>query len=374
MRNASIWASVIMAGLLLGSAQASDIVVGQSAPLTGTLSSTGQAMALGVKICIDATNAEGGIGGRKIRHVLRDDGYKTEETVRLTRELIEKEHAVALIGYAGTGNVAEVLRQGVLSDNHVPLIAPLTGGEPLRKPFNPYIFHIRAGYTDEIARMVDQYANVGMTRFAVFYQNDPMGEAGVKGLEAALAKHKLSLVGKAGYEKGTDEVSGAVNTLAELDPQVVVMVAVIRPAAAFVREYRHRKPMSQIFSMSILNGTELHALAGDGIATGVGITQVVPSPYRPTIKMVRDYQEAMQKYAPDAKPSYTSFEEFIGAKVLVEALRRVKGDITGDSVRRALETINGNVDGFRVSFSPDSHIGSNYVDVTLLRNDGRLGD
>jgi branched-chain amino acid transport system substrate-binding protein len=103
-------------------------VIGQAAPLTGTLASTGADMVLGAKIYFDTVNAQGGVTGRKIRHVVKDDGYRTEDTVRLTRELIEKDRAVGLIGFAGTGNVAEVLKQGILSTYKVPLIAPYTGG------------------------------------------------------------------------------------------------------------------------------------------------------------------------------------------------------------------------------------------------------
>ena len=68
-----------------------DIVIGQCAPLTSSWASTGKDMVLGVRIYFDSINAQGGIAGRKIRHVVKDDGYKTEETVRLTPELIEKE-------------------------------------------------------------------------------------------------------------------------------------------------------------------------------------------------------------------------------------------------------------------------------------------
>ena len=81
-----------------GSVQAADIVIGQAAPLSGTLASTGKEMVLGAKVYFDSINAQGGIGGRRINHVVKDDGYKTEETVRLTKELIEKDKAVGLIG------------------------------------------------------------------------------------------------------------------------------------------------------------------------------------------------------------------------------------------------------------------------------------
>jgi ABC-type branched-subunit amino acid transport system substrate-binding protein len=355
-------------------AKAADIIIGQSAPLSGTLASTGKEMVLGAKIHFDEVNAQGGVAGRKIRHIVKDDGYRTEETVRLTRELIDKDKAIGLIGYAGTGNIAELLKQGVLATGKIALVAPYTGGEPLRKPYNPYIFHIRAGYADEAERMIEQFTSVGISRIAVYYQNDAFGLAGLAGVETALAKRKLTLVGRGSYEKGSEDVSAAVASIGKTSPQAVVMVAVLRPAAAFVREYRKTEPGAQIFSISVINGPELFNLAGDKLARGVGITQVVPSPHRGTQKIVQEYRDALRKYAPQAQPSYTSFEEYIGARVLVEGLRRIKGEVSSEALLKSLETVDTDLGGFRVRFAPDNRIGSDFIEVTLLRGDGSLSN
>jgi ABC-type branched-subunit amino acid transport system substrate-binding protein len=368
-------AKLATAAALLGtlsSAFANEIVIGQCAPLSGTLASTGKDMVLGAKVYFDAVNAQGGVGGTKIRHVVKDDGYKTDETVRLTKELIDQDKAVGLIGYAGTGNIAELLKQGVLAGKNVPLVAPYTGGEPLRKPYNPFIFHIRAGYADEVERMVDQFTGVGMNRIAVFYQNDAFGQAGVAGVEAALAKRKLTLASRGSYEKGSEDVSPAVAAIAKGQPQAVVMVAVMRPAAAFVKEYRKLDAGAQLFSISVINGSELSALAGGDVARGVGITQVVPSPFSGTQKVVQEYREALRKYAPQAQPSYTSFEEYLGAKVIVEGLKRVKGEPTPEALTKALEGVDTDLGGVRIHYGPGNRIGSNFVEVTLLRGDGSL--
>ena len=346
-----------------------EIVVGQSVPLTGILASTGKDMMLGAKICFDQVNARGGVNGQRIRHVVKDDGYKTEETVRLTKELIDKDRAVALIGYAGTGNVAELLKQNVMAGRNVPLIAPYTGGEPLRKPYNPYIFHIRAGYADETEKMVEQFVHTGINRIGLFYQNDLFGMAGLAGVESALIQHGMHIVGKGSYEKGTDNVADAVKTLAAANPQAVIMVSVLKPAAAFVKAYRQAAPGTQIFAISVINGQDLFKLAGPD-AKGVGITQVVPSPHSGTEKIVREYREALKKYAPDALPSYTSLEEYIGARVLVEGLHRVKGEYTPSAVMKALEGVDIDVGGFPVRFGPNNRIGSRFVEVTFLRGDG----
>ena len=103
-----------MLGGLLGPADAAELVIGQVAPLSGVLASTGHQMVVGGKIYFDSINAEGGVHGAKIRHEVVDDGYKVAETVRLTQQMLAKPEVVALFVLAGTANVTTLLTDGVL--------------------------------------------------------------------------------------------------------------------------------------------------------------------------------------------------------------------------------------------------------------------
>ena len=86
--------------LLTFNAVAQEILIGQVAPLSGVLGDTGKEMVLGVKVYFDHINAKGGISGKKIKHIVKDDAYVVADTVRLTKEIIEKDRVVALIGFA----------------------------------------------------------------------------------------------------------------------------------------------------------------------------------------------------------------------------------------------------------------------------------
>ncbi|WP_346286894.1 ABC transporter substrate-binding protein [Zoogloea sp.] len=366
------FAAALLAALALtgGNARADTVVIGQCAPLSGSLASTGKAMALGVRLAIETANAAGGINGHRFRHALKDDGYQTAETLRLSRELIQKDKAAALIGYAGTGNILELLRQGVLAEGNIALVAPYTGGEPLRDPYNPWIFHIRASYGDETAAMVTQLVNTGLQRIAVFHQDDPFGQAGLAGVEKALARHRLKPVSTGRYAKNSEDVSAAVTDIARGEPQAVIMIGVVRPTAAFVRAYRSAHPGTQLFSISVINGRELHELAGGDYARGVGITQVMPSPFSGVTRIARDYNEALQRFAPGEEASYTSFEEYVGARILLEAIRRVRGSPTPAAVMQSLEKLELDLGGFAVRFAPGDRLGSRHVEVTLLGRGG----
>ncbi len=371
-------ASTVLA-LLLGlggvaqNALAAEISVAQVAPLSGVLASTGAQMVLGGKIYFDWVNDTGGIHGARIRHIVVDDAYKVDETVRLTREVLANPEVVALFGYAGTANIAKLLSDGVLDGGGAPLVAPYTGGEALRTPFNPYIFHVRAGYLDETEHMVHQVATLGMTRIAVMYQNDAFGKAGLAGVEAAVARRNLKLVVSASYERNTDQVQDAVKQIHAADPQAIIMISVNRSTAAFASQYRAVGGGAQLYNISVVDPAELVKLAGIKAVHGLGISQVVPYPFGANKPVVREYQALMKKYGAGQAPSYTSFEEFLGAKVLVEGLRRAGAAPTRAKLVKALEGM-GNFDlgGTRVQYSPTNRIGSRFVEVTVIGGAGKL--
>jgi ABC-type branched-subunit amino acid transport system substrate-binding protein len=365
-----------MAGSLLlfaAGLAGADVLIGQVAPLSGVLASTGQQMVLGGKVCFDAVNAQGGVHGQKIRTIVRDDGYKVDETLRLTRELVADPQVVALFGFAGTANIGKLLQDKVLDQAGIALVAPYTGGEPLRRPFNPWIFHVRAGYADEAEHMVKQLVTQGIQRVAVLYQNDAFGKAGLEGVEAAMARRQSKVAAAAPYERNTDDVTSAVRTILNAQAQAVIMIAVNKPAAAFVRRYREAGGGGQLFNISVVDPAELVRLAGIQHARGLGISQVVPYPYQAALPVVREFHRVMKQYAPGADLNYTNFEEFLGAKVLVEALRRAGPHPTRAAVMRALETLDPyDLGGISVAFSKDSRIGSRFVEVTVIGSTGKL--
>ena len=352
---------------------AQEVVIGQVAPLSGVLASTGRQMVVGGQIYFDAINAQGGIHGAKIRHEVVDDGYKIAETVRLTREMLARPEVVALFGFAGTANVTQLLTDGVLDAGGAALVAPYTGGESLRNPFNPWIFHVRAGYADEAEHMVQQLTTLGMNRIAVMYQDDGFGKAGLLGVTNALAKRNLTLAVAAGYERNTDKVEDAVKKIKASNAQAIIMVSVNKSTAAFMKLYRESGGGAQMYNISVVDPAELVKLAGLKNAHGLGISQVVPYPYMPNMPVVREYQALLKKYAPKELVNYTSFEEFVGAKVLVEALRRAGPNPTRAKVVKALESMGSyDTGGITVSYSPGNRIGSRYVEVTVIGSTGKL--
>jgi ABC-type branched-subunit amino acid transport system substrate-binding protein len=359
--------------LALAATAQAEIVIGQIAPLSGVLASTGKQMVVGGDIYFKHVNATGGVHGQKIKVLVVDDAYKVDETVRLTREMLDKKEVLALYGFAGTANVTKLLQDEILEQGGAAMVAPYTGGESLRSPFNPWIFHVRAGYADEAEHMVQQLTTLGMNRIAVMYQDDGFGKAGLAGVEAALTRRNMKLAASAGYERNTDKVEAAAKTIKAADPQAIIMVSVNRPTAAFAKQYREMGGGAQLLNISVVDPAEIVKLAGLKNAHGLGVSQVVPYPFMANIPVVREYQELLKKYAPDEKINYTSFEQFLGAKVLVEGLRRAGPKPTRAKVLKALEGMERfDLGGWSVGYSPTQRAGSKFVEVTVIGATGKL--
>lgn len=351
-----------------------DIVIGQVAPLTGVIAGTGNEYVAGAAAYFAHVNDNGGVHGRKIRVVVRDDSYKPDQTLALTRELLNTEKPLALFGFVGTGNVLALNKNKVLEEAGIALLAPYTGAQDLREPMNPNIFHIRASYADETASMVQHLSTIGVRRIAVMYQDDGFGKSGLAGAQSASKKLGLALVATGSYDRSKpEEVDAAVAAIAPAQPGAIIMVSVNRASAAFVKKIRAQGVSAQLFSISVVNFKELLKNAGEDNARGIGIAQVMPYPYSARIPVVREFHSLMGKYQPDKVISYASMESFIAAKIMVEALRRSGPAPTRQKVIAQLEKLdNYDVGGFRVTFSPQSRTGSTYVEVTVIGRDGRL--
>jgi branched-chain amino acid transport system substrate-binding protein len=158
------------------------------------------------------------------------------------------------------------------------------------------------------------------------------------------------------------------------NPQAVVMISVNKSTAAFSKQIRSVSTVAQLVNISVVNPKEIVRLIGTNDARGIGIAQVMPYPYSPTVSIVKEYQQAMKKCAPaGAEMSYANFEEFVGAKVLVEGLRRAGPNLTREKVIRSLENLNAyDTGGFTVNFSPSNRIGSRFMEITVIGKYGRL--
>ncbi|TMH30140.1 MAG: ABC transporter substrate-binding protein [Betaproteobacteria bacterium] len=346
------------------------IVLGQSAAFSGPASALGEQFKKGANLMFDRVNSRGGINGRMIELQSLDDGYEPDRCVANTRKLIDS-GVLALFGYIGTPTSIPSLPLATAAK--VPFIAPFTGAEALRTPFNRYAFHVRASYFDETAEIVKQLTAVGIKRIAVFYQNDSYGKAGLEGVTRALKPLGLAPSGLGTVERNTVAVDDAVKTIMEGKPDAIVQISAYKSCAAFIRAARKAGFGGTFYNVSFV-GTQALAKELGADARGVVVSQVMPFAYAPVTAISGEYLAAGKSAAGDKfDPNYSSMEGYVAAKTLVEALRRAGNTLTSETLVNALESLRElNLGSFFVDFGPQKHTGSKYVDLTILTADGHV--
>jgi branched-chain amino acid transport system substrate-binding protein len=366
MTNIANYLAAALALTVASMSVAKEIVLGQSAALSGPAAALGKEMKQGAELYFAQVNAEGGVNGKKI--VLRslDDGYEPARAEKNTRELVAQGDVLALFGYVGTPTSAASIP--VATQAKVPFFGAFTGAELLRTPVNPYVFNVRASYFDETEAIIKQLESLGFSKIGVFYQNDSYGEAGLKGVELALSKRNQKIYAKATVERNTVDVAKAVAAFGESKPDAIVMISAYKSCAAFIKAMKAAGSKSMFFNVSFV-GTKALANELGADAKGVAVSQVMPSPWSGKYKIVADYRAAM-KAAGNSDLSFTSLEGYITAKLFTEALRR-GGDKNREALVKALNEIsNFDIGGLQLSYADGKHNASRYVNLTILTEKG----
>jgi len=348
---------------------AKEILIGQFAAQTGPAAELGKRMQLGILAYFNAVNAAGGVNGRMLKLVSRDDGYEPDRALAAVKTLISEDKVFALIGSVGTPTTLAAVP--AINEEKIPLVGPFTGAQALREPLNRNIFHVRASYYDETERIVQHLTTLGIKRIAVFYQNDSYGMAGLTGVTQALTRRNLKPAATATVERNSVDVKTALQTLLKASPDAIVQISAYKACAAMIKQARAAGYGGQFFNVSFVGSKALADELGDA-GTGVTISQVVPFPYVPSAAVVREYQRRMTDGG-NKDFDFSSMEGFLAARVLVEGLRRAGHTLTREGLVTALESMHDHdFGGFIVKYTPENHEGSHYTDLTMIGRGGRF--
>src|SRR5581483_8922687 len=337
-----------------------DILIGMSNAQTGPVSSLGIQMKDGATVYFNKVNAAGGIQGRKIKLIVYDDGYEPSKAIANTRKLIDEDKVFALLGYVGSPISTAVMP--IFTRAGVPYLFPVTGAEIIRKPVSKYIFTLRASYADEVEVMVERLTqDLHIQRIGVFGQDDAFGDAGRFGVVTALRKRNMLLVGGGKYERNTSDVDGALEALMKANPEAIIMFCPYTPCAAFIKKAKARGFTPRFLHPGVGTTPLIHEAGRD--ADGLIITEVMPTPEQSSLPIVKEFVSDMR--GAGRVPDFESLESYLGAKVMVEALKRT-APLTREAFLSTLERLRIDAGGLEISFSPTDHQGLHRVFLTKV--------
>ncbi len=344
------------------------ILFGQVAALAGPAQALGQGMREGLLAAFEEANRAGGVNGRKLELKSIDDSYEPEKTIEATHKAIKEDKVFALVGAVGTPT--SKAGQPIATTAKVPFIGPFTGAEFLRNPFNRYIVNIRSSYFQETEAWIEHLTtDLGITKIAILYQDDAFGLAGLAGVKKAMAKRNMSLVAEGTFKRNTTAIKSALLEIMKGQPEAVVTVGPYKPIAEFIKLARQLKVDATFVAISFVGSDSLAQELGNQGA-GVVVSQVVPFPRDKSLPVVTSYQAALTAVNPNAKPGFVSLEGYLVGQLVVEALKRVQGDLTREAFLDAIDSAPFDLGGVRLSFSATQNQGSNQVYFTVLQADG----
>ncbi|WFU74619.1 ABC transporter substrate-binding protein [Bradyrhizobium sp. CB2312] len=316
---------------------ADTILFGQAAALEGPSSALGQRMRQGIVAAFTEINAKGGVLGRKLQLISRDDGYDPDRSVAQTLHLIDDDKVFALIGAVGTPTAMATIP--ITSTRNIPFIGPFSGAEFLRDLELANVVNIRASYGAEAEAWIKHLTeDRGFTRIGIFYQDDSFGRDGLAGVKRALAKRGLELAAEGTFERNTRAVGSAWRTIKRAEPEAIVMVGTYGPCAEFIKLAHRSGSYPTFVNISFVGANALAKELGPE-GEGVIVSQVVPFPWDRSLKLVADYQAAQKAIDPTLTPDFVSLEGYLSGRLTAAALEKAGPQPTRASLLRAINDV-----------------------------------
>ena len=351
---------------------ADKIVFGQSACLSGPNRDLGRHYRAGILVAFGERNALGGIDGRSLELITRDDGYEPVQAAANAQRFVAEDNVLAVIGAVGTPTskrIAPVLRAA-----GIPFVGHITGAGFLRDAGQyPNVVNLRASYQDEIRMLVDHTVrDHGKRRFGIIYQDDAFGRSGLKGYKVALDEHGLPLLAKAAFSRNTHAVHASLFSLAKADLDVILIVGTYTTNSDIINLAKGLGHDYIMANLSFVLSYELKKRI-DKLENEIVVSEVVPDVNDANSRVVQSFQHAIRtgdkRTGKSESPAVNevSLEGYILGRFVIAVLERMDGEWTRERfLDRALRSGPVAVDDWKVEFQPGTNTGSNYVRLTVF--------
>jgi branched-chain amino acid transport system substrate-binding protein len=366
MMKQMVFAAMASAAALTGaalSAQAQDSVkIGLSGPFTGGSSAMGVSMRDGVKLAVGEINAKGGVMGKKIELVERDDEAKNEVGVQVAQELINKEKVVATLGFINTG--VSLAAQRFYQEAEIPVINNVATGSKVTKQFLPpehpfnYIFRNAAYDTIQSSMIVEEA--IGRKKFkkvAILADSTNYGQFGKDDLLAALKAKGVEPVAVEKFNVKDTDMTSQLLKAKEAGAEAVLTYAIgpeLAQIANGMDKLGWKVPMIGSWTLSMGSFIDPAGKNSDGAMMPQTFIQAPTTPKRKAF--IEAYQAA---YKVDRIASPVSAAQGYDSVYLLAAAIEQAKSTEGPKIRAALENLKTKVEGvvttYDAPFTKDDH-------------------
>jgi branched-chain amino acid transport system substrate-binding protein len=373
VRVASVAASLVLALTACMSANSAgtnseEITIGAWYPLSGAVSASGVPQRAGADAYFKMINDQGGINGRKVNWIVKDNAFDPQQTVQIARELIGQHKVAAIVAANGTSQ-AEAAFPFVLQQSKVPILNELGGLDSWYTPPRPNLFGTQTLYEDQAAALGEWVAKDGK-RNVVVVHSDPAAFVKVAQAAEAVAKKSDPAMSTSLFPvkfQSTD-YSPVISQLKGKAPDAIILILASPEAAAFMKEAKLQGLTAPTYGYAPVAAESTLTLAG-AAAEGARAVQFVKSP-NDSDPAVQEFRDAMAKYSPGQPADFIALWGWTAAKVFCQITKTIEGPVTSESLAKAYEQAKNVDPGVApvMSFGPDKHMGTRDVQKVVVKN------
>lgn len=373
-RQRSLAVALVLLSFSLAATAAEAIRIGVSCPFTGGSADMGISVRNGIRLAVEEINEwAGGVVGKKIELLERDDLATPEVGKKIAEELVGKEKVAATIGACNTGVGLAMLE--IYQNAKIPLIVPVATGTPLTKKFaaSPEHFIFRVSPRDEVQApfIVAEVMKRGFRKIALFADTTGYGEAGKNDVEKALAAQNLTPVSVQRFALGVTDLSEQVNQAKAAGADVVISYTVGPEAAVLAKSIAKQKWNVQIVGSWPLSWRNFIDPAGDAAEGAlVAVSFIQQASFQRRNAFISAYKE---KYNSPVIPApMAAAQGYDAMMILFYAIHQAQSDDPA-KIKLALENLQRPVSGvittYDKPFSKTDHdaLSSNMLVMGIVR-------
>ena len=348
-----------MAGL---AAAADPIKIGVAGPFTGGSSSMGVSMRDGVRLAVEEIIKSGGVLGRKLQVVERDDEAKNERGVQIAQELINKEQVTATVGYINTG--VALASQRFFQEAKIPVMNNVATGSVITTQFKDqpenYIFRNSAHDSIQAPMIVEEaITRRGFKKVAILADSTNYGQLGRADLETALKAKGLTPVAVEKFNIKDVDMTPQLLKAKEAGAEAILTYAIgpeLAQIANGMTKLGWKVPMVGSWTLSMANFIDNAGPGGEGARMPQTFIQEGDTPKRKAF---------IESYLKTFKPknnridSPVSVAQGYDSIFLLAAAIKQANSTDGPKIKEALENLNTKVEGvvttYDKPFTKDDH-------------------
>ncbi|BDD94378.1 MULTISPECIES: ABC transporter substrate-binding protein [Pandoraea] len=357
-----VMAGAVAFALSASMAVAADpIKIGVSGPFTGGSSSMGVSMRDGVRLAASEINKSGGVLGRQIVLVERDEEAKNERGVQVAQELINKEKVVATVGFINTG--VALASQRFYQDAKIPVFNNVATGTVITQQFKPpqyadnYVFRNSAKDSIQAPMIVEEaITRRGFKKPAILADSTNYGQLGREDLEKALAAKGIKPVAEEKFNIKDVDMTAQLLKAKQAGADVILTYGIgpeLAQIANGMAKLGWKLPLVGSWTLAMSNYIDNSGANGEGARMPQTFIQ---EPNTPKRKAFIDAYLAMFKPKNNRIDSAVSAAQGYDSVYLLAAAIKQAGSTDGPKVRAALEDLKAPVDGVVTTYDhPFTH-------------------